>query len=94
MAEQKNRDDKNFKKILEKLEELEGNIENRIAEVEEQVRSFKWEFQEEVRIIKRSLKKLTTDYNTMSRALDNTLQETRRKVARIENHLKLPPLNQ
>ncbi len=84
--------DKKLDKILEKLEDLEIKIEETKSENYNSGMMIRSELQEESRNIKRMIKKVQDNQDIAVKLLDQYLQETRKRVKRIEEHLDLPLL--
>lgn len=74
----------------ERFEDLEIKIEDKQPDWEISLITLRAEISENNRRFERRLKKIQDTLDTYIKVSDRTIQETRRRVSRIEDHLKLP----
>lgn len=77
-----------------RFEDLEIKIEDEQPDWEASLITLRAEMSEDTRKVERRLKKIQDTLDTYIKLSDRNIQETRKRVDRIEDHLNLPPIDQ
>jgi len=81
-----------LKSIQEQIKDLSEEVRDNKTDLSFSIISLKMELLEENKKMGRRIREVKETLDSFSKIFDSYLQETRRKVARVEDHLKLPPL--
>lgn len=79
--------------LLEKITDLEDKLDNTNEDITESSFRIRAEIQQEMKSVKRNLREIRQNQKLFYNFLDENLQQTRKKVDRIEDVLKLPSLS-
>lgn len=81
------------KELGEKIGDLEEKVDDKTSDLYNSIFTLRAENSEDHRGIKRRVKEFKEEFNAFMKHFDGFLQDTRKDVARIKSHLKLPPIS-
>lgn len=85
--------DKKIEPLNEKILDLEDELKDHKSDITSSILTLRVEMREDFTTMKRRIREFKEEFNAFMKHFDSFLQDTRKDVARIKSHLKLPPIS-